>query len=361
MNIKRKTAFLNIIIYLLFFNIIQTYSNDTVKSTVKGIFIEFELKKNQENRKNALQQSYLIGLERYLDWVTVSSKSSIGKLLKSINPSNFVTSYSIESESFSAEKYSALITVNFDFKKIEKLLKEKNIKYYAGNGPETLILPLMSYNNQLILWDDPNPWFKSWIERPIDGNLTNFIIPNGDLEDLIIVNADDARNLNFKEIKNISIKYGVKKVMVPFLKIDETEGNITYLLRCFDGLSKETLNINIIKESDSKGFNIAMFDILNSFTRLYDDYWVYDNIKKMESQVTIEANIIYESFNDWIFIKNIIKKSNNVNYFRVSDISTKETYARIKVINENKFITELESNNWSIKKNNNIWNIKKYY
>lgn len=361
MNIKRKTAFLNIIIYLLFFNIIQTYSNDTVKSTVKGIFIEFELKKNQDNRKNALQQSYLIGLERYLDWVTVSSKSSIEKLLKSINPSNFVTSYSIESESFSAEKYSALITVNFDFKKIEKLLKEKNIKYYAGNGPETLILPLMSYNNQLILWDDPNPWFKSWIERPIDGNLTNFIIPDGDLEDLIIVNADDARNLNFKEIKNISIKYGVKKVMVPFLKIDETEGKITYLLRCFDGLSKETLNINIIKESDSKGFNIAMFDILNSFTRLYDDYWVYDNLKKMESQVIIEANIIYESFNDWIFIKNIIKKSNNVNYFRVSDISTKETYARIKVINENKFITELESNNLSIKKNNNVWNIKKYY
>ena len=361
MNIKRKTAFLNIIIYLLFFNIIQTYSNDTVKSTVKGIFIEFELKKNQDNRKNALQKSYLIGLERYLDWVTVSSKSSIGELLKIINPSNFVTSYSIESESFSAEKYSALITVNFDLKKIEKLLKEKNIKYYAGNGPETLILPLMSYNNQLILWDDPNPWFKSWIERPIDGNLTNFIIPDGDLEDLIIVNADDARNLNFKEIKNISIKYGVKKVMVPFLKIDETEGKITYLLRCFDGLRKETLNINIIKESDSKGFNIAMFDILNSFTRLYDDYWVYDNLKKMESQVIIEANIIYESFNDWIFIKNIIKKSNNVNYFRVSDISTKETYARIKVINENKFITELESNNLSIKKNNNVWNIKKYY
>ena len=361
MNIKRKTAFLNIIIYLLFFNIIQTYSNDTVKSTVKGIFIEFELKKNQENRKNALQQSYLIGLERYLDWVTVSSKSSIGKLLKSINPSNFVTSYSIESESFSAEKYSALITVNFDFKKIEKILKEKNIKYYAGNGPETLILPLMSYNNQLILWDDPNPWFKSWIERPIDGNLTNFIIPDGDLEDLIIINADDARNLNFKEIKNISIKYGVKKVMVPFLKIDEIEGKITYLLRCFDGLSKETLDINIIKESDSKGFNIAMFDILNSFTRLYDDYWVYDNLKKIESQVIIEANIIYESFNDWIFIKNIIKKSNNVNYFRVSDISTKQTYARIKVINENKFITELESNNLSIKKNKNIWNIKKYY
>ena len=71
-----------------------------------------------------MQQSYNIGLKRYLDWVTVSSQDSIRSLLESIDPSNLVTSYSIESESFSAEKYSALITVNFDIKKVEKLLKK---------------------------------------------------------------------------------------------------------------------------------------------------------------------------------------------------------------------------------------------
>ena len=162
-----------------------------------------------------MQQSYHIGLKRYLDWITVSSQDSIKSLLESIDPSNLVTSYSIESESFSAEKYSALITVNFDIKKVETLLKN-NIKYFAGNGPEILVLPLMSYNKQLILWDDPNPWYQSWIERPIDGNLTNFVIPDGDLEDLIIINAEDTRNLNFQKIKNISMKYGVKKVLVPF-------------------------------------------------------------------------------------------------------------------------------------------------
>ena len=361
MKINRKTAFLYIIILLSFLNILQTYSNDTVKSTVKDIFIEFVLKKNQDNRKNALQQSYHIGLKRYLDWITVSSQDSIKSLLESIDPSNLVTSYSIESESFSAEKYSALITVNFDIKKVEKLLKKKNIKYFAGNGPEILVLPLMSYNNQLILWDDPNPWYQSWIERPIDGNLTNFVIPDGDLEDLIIINAEDTRNLNFQKIKNISMKYGVKKVLVPFLKIDEVDGKISYLLRCFDGLSKETINIEIVKESENKGFNVAMFDILNSFTSLYDDYWVYDNLKKMESQFVIEANIIYESFKDWIFIKDIIKNSNNINSFKVSNLTTKEAYVKIRIINENKFMAELEKNNLNIKKNNNLWNIIKYY
>ena len=26
--------------------------------------------------------------------------------------------------------------------------------------PKILVLPLMSFNDQLILWDDPNPWFE---------------------------------------------------------------------------------------------------------------------------------------------------------------------------------------------------------
>ena len=124
------------------------------------------------------------------------------------------------------------------------------------------------------------PGFRSWVERPIDGNLTNFIIPEGDLEDLIIISAEDVRNLVFNKIKNISNKYEVKKVIVPFLKIDEDNGKITYLLRCFDGLSKEIINIEISKESDIENFGILLFDILNSFTISYDDYWVLDNLKK---------------------------------------------------------------------------------
>ena len=47
-----------------------------------------------------------------------------------------------------------------------------------------------------------------------------------------------------------------------------------FVLRCFDGLNKEIINIEISKESEVKNFSILLFDILNSFTISYDDYWV---------------------------------------------------------------------------------------
>ena len=144
-------TFTHIFFSLVTINIQETFANDTLKSNVKGIFIEFDLKENEDNRKIALQKSYLIGLKRYLDWITISSAKTLDDLIKTIVPSTLVTSYSLENENFSSGKYSALITVNYDLNKIDKLLKEKNIRYYAGNGPKILVLPLMSYNNQLIL------------------------------------------------------------------------------------------------------------------------------------------------------------------------------------------------------------------
>ena len=52
----------------------------------------------------------------------------------------------------------------------------------------------MSFDDQLVLWDDPNPWFEVWVERPIDANLTDFIIPEGDVSDLITISAEETRN-----------------------------------------------------------------------------------------------------------------------------------------------------------------------
>ena len=361
MKINFYITFLSFFIYILIFNIKLTYANETVKSTVKGIFINFELKKNQDNRKYALQQSYVIGLNRYLSWITLKSESFIKNFIDQVDPSNLVASYSIENEKFSGSKYSALITVNYDYKKVIKLLKEKKIKYFARSGPKILVLPLMSFNNQLVLWDDPNPWFESWVERPIDGNLTDFIIPVGDLEDLITINAFDARNLNFDKIKNIAYKYDVKQVLVAFLKIDTEEGVLKYEFRCFDGLTKLPVDIKIVKESNKKNFNITLFDILNSFTSLYDDYWVTDNIKKIESQILVKTNITYDNFRDWILVKNILGKSNNINSFKILKISTKEALTEFKIINQEKLTTELENNKFSVKKNNEIWYIKKYF
>ena len=107
--------------------------------------------------------------------------------------------------------------------------------------------------------------------------------------------------------------------------------------------------------------NIELFDMLNTFAGLYDDNWVLENLKKIESQILIYADIKYDSFNDWITIKKKIAKSQNINFFKILRLSNEKSLIKMKVINEKKLLSELENNNFNIKSDNNIWNIKKNF
>ena len=75
----------------------------------------------------------------------------------------------------------------------------------------------------------------------------------------------------------------------------------------------------------------------------------------------VKTNITYDNFRDWILVKNILGKSNNINSFKILKISTKEALTEFKIINQEKLTTELENNKFSVKKNNEIWYIKKYF
>ena len=357
MKISRKIAFLYVLIQLYFFNILQTYSNDTVKSTVKGIFIEFELEKEQNNRKNALQKSYLIGLERYLDWITISSqKTNVKNLLTNIEPSSFVTSYSIESESFLAERYSALITVNFDIKKIESLLNEKGIKYFAGKGPETLVLPLMSYNNQLTLWDDPNPWFDVWLRRPLDSNLNLFTLPDGEANDLITLSAQDAVNLKYFKIKKLANKYQAEQAYILLVNVKSYNEKFNLSLKVYDGLTQEFIFSSNIENIETHNFDYNLNLLADTFADYFDDLWVKENLDNINSETKVLAEISYKKYNEWIKIKNFLNNNEKILKYRILTISNKNALIELNILSIDDFMEDLERNRFKIyKKENNLF------
>ena len=62
-----------------------------------------------------------------------------------------------------------------------------------------------------------------------------------------------------------------------------------------------------------------------------------------------------------MYIKKVVINSDHVNNFKILKLSTRESKAKIKIINTEQFITELQNNNLNINKNNIFWNIEKYF
>ena len=160
-----------LIILICFFANISFSINQAV---VKNIYIELELKENTDHRAIAIEESYKIALSRYLKWITLKETSDIINLVDLLEARDYVSGYSIDNEKYRREKYSALITVTFEKDKLEKFLDSKNIDFFSKKGPKTLIIPIINFEQRLILWDDPNPWFDVWLRRPLDSNLNLF-------------------------------------------------------------------------------------------------------------------------------------------------------------------------------------------
>ena len=271
MKIINITYLIKLLIFILFNVFFSSFILASELNMVKDIYIELNFKNNQDYRKKALESSYEIAFRRYLNWITLENKADIEKIVADLVPKDYVLGYSIESEKFKKEKYSALISINFEKEKIEKLLISKNIKFYNKKGPKTLIIPLLNFDKRMVLWDDPNPWFEAWIRRPLDSNLTNFILPSGEVEDLITLNAEDANNLKYYKIKKLATRYEAVDALV--LKIDLVLENneYNYYLKAYDGLSQEEISISELNYIQTKNINAGLYNLSNEFANFYDD------------------------------------------------------------------------------------------
>jgi hypothetical protein len=350
-NLKKLLALISCFVFF------SCYANSIDKYNVKDIYIELELNKDEEYREKALNSAYKIALLRYLNWITLEKKDEIAKILDSISVKDFVSGYSIESESFKKNKYSALISVNFEKKKVTELLDKKSIKYSLQEGPKTLILPIMNLNSKLILWDDPNPWFEAWLSRPLDPNLNQFILPSGEVDDLITLSAIDAKNLQYYKLKNISVKYGAKKILVLIVNILKKQNNYILDLKVFNGLEQKEVFLEQFNFLSSGDLNKDLIKLANEFSNYYDDLWVTKNIDKNSLKSDWLVEIRYNKFSQWIKVKNRLLNSDKVTNLAVSKLSNNRAFIDINIISEELFLEELIDKEYIIEKNNNTLKI----
>ena len=349
--IKFENIFLIFLIYF-FINI----SLSTNQAVVKNIYIELELKENVDYRTKAIETSYKIALSRYLKWITLKQTADIINLVDLLEPRDYVSGYSIENEKYKKEKYSALITVTFEKNKLEKFLKNKNIEFFSKKGPKTLIIPIINFEQRLILWDDPNPWFDVWLRRPLDSNLNLFSLPTGEADDLITLSAQDAMNLKYFKIKKLAKKYEAEQANVLLVNVESQNKKLNLSIKAYDGFSQEILFSSDIENVEINNFDDNLNVLADSFADYYDDLWVKENLNDINSEKKVLAKISYNRYSEWIQIKKFLINNERILRYNVLIISNKNATIELNILSIDDFVEDLEKNSFKIvKKENNLF------
>ncbi|GIR46950.1 MAG: hypothetical protein CM15mP56_5260 [Alphaproteobacteria bacterium] len=349
--IKFENIFL---IFLIYFFIKISFG--TNQAVVKNIYIELELKENVDHRTIAIETSYKIALSRYLKWITLKETSDIINLVDLLEARDYVSGYSIENEKYKREKYSALITVTFEKNKLEKFLESKNIEFFSKKGPKTLIIPIINFEQRLILWDDPNPWFDVWLRRPLDSNLNLFTLPTGEADDLITLSAQDAVNLKYFKIKKLANKYEAEQAYVLLVNVESYNEKFNLSVEVYNGLTQDFIFSSDIENIEIYNFDYNLNVLADTFADYFDDLWVKENLDNINSETKVLAEISYKKYNEWIKIKNFLINNEKILKYNILIISNKNALIELNILSIDDLVEDLERNRFKIyKKENNLF------
>tara|TARA_Y100000589_G_scaffold326788_1_gene367253 strand:+ start:20 stop:1105 length:1086 start_codon:yes stop_codon:yes gene_type:complete len=349
--IKLENIFL--IFLICFFVNISFSANQAV---VKNIYIELDLKDNVDHRTIAIETSYKIALVRYLKWITLKETPDIIDLVDLIEARDYVSGYSIENEKYKKEKYSALITVTFEKNKLEKFLENKNIEFFSKKGPKTLIIPIINFEQRLVLWDDPNPWFDVWLRRPLDSNLNLFTLPTGEVDDLITLSAQDAINLKYFKIKKLANKYEAEQTYILLVNVESQNEKINLSIEAYDGFSQEVIFFSDIKNIKVNNFDNNLNAFAENFADYIDDLWVKENLDNINSETKVLAKISYKKYSEWIKIKKFLINNEKVLKYNILIISNNNATIELNILSIDNFVEDLIKNKFKIvKKENNLF------
>ncbi len=143
---------------------------------------------------------------------------------------NLVANFEVANEKMSTVRYLADYTFHFRPAKIRQLMRSANIAMAdtatgnsaaagtQGTGAKTpitaVVVPVFHDGDQLVLWDDPNPWREVWGQAPNSAGSTKLTIPLGGVGDLTAIDAQQARSGDVQALSDIAKRNDADEALV---------------------------------------------------------------------------------------------------------------------------------------------------
>jgi len=261
-----------------------------------------------------------------------------------------IESFEIIEENFKNNEYSSKFNVSFQKKKYLQYLEKKNIFSSIPKNKKIFFLPInVTTEDKKIALYSENFFYKNWNKEIKEFHLIEYILPNEDIEDLILLkkNLENLENYDFKEIIN---KYDISDYII--LITFENDNSINTLTKI--NINKEFVFVR--KKYDF--YNRDYLKVIKALKKDYEDEWKKINMINTSIKLNVRLNI---KSNQYASIKKLEKKLYNIDLlssFKIEKLSNEKiTYKIIYNGTPDKFLNDLKFNNFKVDRSGEIWEV----
>lgn len=241
---------------------------------------------------------------------------------------NLITNFDILSETKRGKYYKAQIRYTISQELVDRLVKNYTIQATGDkNSQAIMILPVFDDGMGLRIWDDPNPWRDVMHMAVLRAGEGRVVVPNGDMEDLKLVDEAVVFSGNQKILGELAMRYGARSLMIAQTSMVKREGRTGYrvILRRA-GADKSEEQVRDFYPQDDKetteqvmqraGLETAAF--VRDSSRNFGSFLDTESAAKRAKIVRAE----YRNNREWSQIKDIISQTPGVEKVDMDAVSS---------------------------------------
>jgi len=285
-------------------------------------------------KKNGIAKAQRIALRVVLDRMTLQVDHDNLPPLDDPTVSRLVRDYAIAQEKFGGGRYLARLTVRFRAKEVRKFLRGAGVSFAETVSPIVIVLPVFQAGGGVALWDDPNPWFDAWSNRPAPTGLVPMTLPARDLSDVSVIGAQEALGGDTAKLSAIAGKYAAKGAIVVFGRAEGSPaagfGLAVTATRYNPGEAPVELKRNFTAPAGVE--EAAFYDWAAAQVIAYiEETWKRENLQQVGVTTTVRVFVPLTGIGDWVAVRSAMETVPTIDKFKLSRLSVREAEVTVTV------------------------------
>ncbi len=327
--------------------------------TVRNVPVDVKARTAAQARDIALLRGQRAALKRLFaritlradrDWLPALSDRQVPPLIQGVE---------IENEKTSSTRYLANLTIRFNKGRVRALLRSAGVPFTETVAKPVLILPIFESGASRVLWDDPNPWRAAWDRRRAPDSLHPIIVPLGDLEDLLAVDAVAALEGRSEALRAIAGRYQADETLVAHarLEFDEFEGTplIQVILRRFGPLGERV----VVEEfaGDSGGLlDSLLIQIADLTAGRLEEEWKAITVLDFNAQTKLSTQVPVVGLGDWLEVRRRLGEVAMVRKVDLQSLSTEGAQVMLHYLgNSQQLVLSLAQSDLDLTYDDGFW------
>ncbi len=282
--------------------------------TVEDVAVDATAESAAAARERAIATAQQTALIRLFDRMVPRGQRASLPQPAAAEIGDLVRDFAVNGEKTSAVRYLANLSVRFRPDDIRALLRAAGVPFAETMSKPVVVLPLLKSGTDMQLWEETNSWRHAWATLGRDG-LVPFVVPVGDLEDVVAIDAARAQAGDRHALAAIADRYEAGAVIVATAEPGRA-GAVQITTARFTVSGDDETVVDTVSADGQAGDAIWQRAAASMAERI-EDAWKRANLIRFDSERSLVATVRLNALSDLIEIR---KRLSGVSFLRSYDV-----------------------------------------